>query len=95
MAPRSARALYDALLSLNGADPGAGYATDWTVSPDGLTYVFDLHSDWKFSDGTPVTPEDYIFSCMRETQQQGGRVVAARQRRLDDQERRPTRSRSR
>jgi peptide/nickel transport system substrate-binding protein len=60
------RALYDALLSLNGAEPAPGYATDWTVSPDGLTYVFNLHSDWKFNDGTPVTPEDYIFSCNRE-----------------------------
>jgi peptide/nickel transport system substrate-binding protein len=60
------RALYDALLSLKGADPAPGYATDWTVTPDGLTYVFNLHSDWKFNDGTPVTPEDYIFSCNRE-----------------------------
>ena len=60
------RALYNSLLSLNGADPAPGYATNWTVSPDGLTNTFDLRSDWKFSDGTPVKPEDYIFSCMRQ-----------------------------
>jgi len=62
------RAMYDALLTLKqeSADPGPGYAKDWTVSPDGLTYVFNVHSDWKFSDGTPVKPEDYIFSCTRE-----------------------------
>jgi peptide/nickel transport system substrate-binding protein len=60
------RALYDALLSLKGADPAPAYATDWTVSPDGLTYVFNLHPDWKFNDGSPVTPEDYIFSCNRQ-----------------------------
>jgi peptide/nickel transport system substrate-binding protein len=60
------RALYDSLLSLNGADPAPGYATNWKVSPDGLTYSFDLHPDWKFSDGTPVKPQDYIFSCMRQ-----------------------------
>ena len=60
------RALYDALLSLKGPDPAPAYATDWTVGPDGLTYVFNLHPDWKFSDGTPVTPEDYIFSCNRQ-----------------------------
>ena len=60
------RALYDALLSLKGADPAPAYATDWTVSPDGLTYVFNLHPDWKFNDGSPVTPEDYIFSCHRQ-----------------------------
>jgi peptide/nickel transport system substrate-binding protein len=60
------RALYDSLLSLTMADPAPAYATSWTVSKDGLTYVFDLHSDWKFNDGTPVTPEDYIFSCTRQ-----------------------------
>jgi len=60
------RALYDSLLSLNGADPAPGYATNWTVSPDGLTYTFDLRPDWKFSDGTPVTTDDYIFSCHRQ-----------------------------
>lgn len=60
------RALYNSLLSLDGADPAPGYATNWTVSADGLTYTFDLHPDWKFSDGTPVKPEDYIFSCMRQ-----------------------------
>jgi peptide/nickel transport system substrate-binding protein len=60
------RALYDSLLSLNGANAAPAYATNWTVSPDGLTYTFDLHTDWKFSDGTPVTPEDYIFSCHRQ-----------------------------
>ena len=60
------RALYDSLLSLKGAEPAPAYATSWTVSPDGLTYVFNLHSDWKFNDGTPVTPEDYIFSCNRQ-----------------------------
>ena len=59
-------ALYDSLLGLNGADPAPGYASNWTVSPDGLTYTFDLHPDWKFSDGTPVTPDDYIFSCHRQ-----------------------------
>lgn len=59
-------ALYDALLRLNGADPAPAYATDWTVSADGLTYVFNLHSDWKFNDGTLVTPEDLIFSCNRQ-----------------------------
>jgi peptide/nickel transport system substrate-binding protein len=28
-------------------------ATDWTVSPDGLTYTFTLRDGVKFSDGTP------------------------------------------
>jgi peptide/nickel transport system substrate-binding protein len=60
------RALYDSLLSLKMADPAPAYATKWMVSSDGLTYVFDLRPDWKFSDGSSVTPEDYIFSCYRQ-----------------------------
>jgi peptide/nickel transport system substrate-binding protein len=59
-------ALYESLLTLDMANPTPGYAKSWVVSPDGLTYVFELNTDWKFSDGTPVTVEDFIFSCNRE-----------------------------
>ena len=40
-------------------------ATDWTVSEDGMTYTFNLKPDVKFSDGTPVTGEDWIWSLER------------------------------
>ena len=40
-------------------------ATDWTISDDGLTYTFNLVPDVKFSDGTPVTPEDWEWSLYR------------------------------
>jgi peptide/nickel transport system substrate-binding protein/oligopeptide transport system substrate-binding protein len=36
-------------------------AEKWTISPDGLTYTFTLR-DVKFSDGTPITAEDVVFS---------------------------------
>jgi peptide/nickel transport system substrate-binding protein len=33
-------------------------ARSWTVSPDGLTYTFELHPNAKFHDGTPLTSAD-------------------------------------
>src|SRR5437870_2285095 len=33
-------------------------ATEWKVSPDGLTYTFKLHSGVKFHDGSPLTSAD-------------------------------------
>ena len=40
-------------------------ATDWTVSEDGLTYTFNLVPGVVFSDGTPVTGEDWEWSLYR------------------------------
>jgi oligopeptide transport system substrate-binding protein len=36
-----------------------------TVSKDGLTYTFKIRSDAKFSDGTPVTAQDFVYSWTR------------------------------
>jgi peptide/nickel transport system substrate-binding protein len=41
-----------------------GLATKWTISPDGTSYTFELRAA-KFSDGTPVTAEDVVFSLER------------------------------
>ena len=46
-----------------GLEPGL--AESWEVSDDGLTYTFKLRDGLKFSDGTPVTVEDAIFSLGR------------------------------
>jgi peptide/nickel transport system substrate-binding protein len=53
--------LYNTLLQI---DP-YGYpkvigdvATDWKISPDGLTYTFKIRRDMKFHDGTPLTAAD-------------------------------------
>ena len=40
-------------------------AEDWTISDDGLTYTFHLKEGVCFSDGTPVTGEDWVFSFQR------------------------------
>jgi peptide/nickel transport system substrate-binding protein len=37
-------------------------ASDWTVSPDGLTYTFTLREDVAFHDGQPLTPQDVVWS---------------------------------
>ncbi|MFN8373854.1 MAG: ABC transporter substrate-binding protein [Anaerolineae bacterium] len=41
------------------ATPGL---TDWTISEDGLTYTFHIRDDAVWSDGTPITSDDMIFS---------------------------------
>ena len=34
-------------------------ASDWTVSPDGLTYTFTLREGVAFHDGQPLTPQEH------------------------------------
>lgn len=40
-------------------------AESYTISPDGLTYIFKIRSDAKFQDRTAVTPDDVIFTINR------------------------------
>ncbi len=42
--------------------PGA--AESWAIDDDGLTYTFKLR-DHNWSDGTPVTAEDFVFALRR------------------------------
>ena len=39
-----------------------GLATEWKVSPDNLTYTFQLRPDVKWHDGKPLTAEDVRFT---------------------------------
>jgi len=43
--------------------PGA--AREYTISPDGLVYVFTLREDARWQDGTPVTAQDFVFAFER------------------------------
>lgn len=45
-------------------EPIPGMATHWTTSPDGLTWTFFLR-DALWSDGTPVTADDFVFAWQR------------------------------
>ena len=41
------------------------FATGYTVSDDGLTYVFTLREGLLWSDGTPLTAADFVYSWNR------------------------------
>ena len=43
--------------------PGA--AERWEISPDGLTYTFHLRADGKWSNGEPVTAQDFVATYER------------------------------
>jgi peptide/nickel transport system substrate-binding protein len=40
-------------------------ADSWTVSPDGITYTFKLHPGVKFTNGDPVTANDFVYAWDR------------------------------
>ncbi len=66
---RVAAALYEGLLTADRFSTSneklPGVAESWTVSDDGLIYTFHLRKDAKWSNGKPVTPEDFRYSWRR------------------------------
>ncbi|HEX5596687.1 MAG TPA: ABC transporter substrate-binding protein [Micromonosporaceae bacterium] len=61
-------ALYDTLLTFSGSDvskPVPALAETYEVSDDAKTFTFTLREGLKFSDGTPVTADDVVFSLNR------------------------------
>ncbi|HET7313365.1 peptide ABC transporter substrate-binding protein [Salinisphaera sp.] len=42
-----------------------GDAKSWRISADGKTYTFHLRKNAKWSNGAPVTAQDYVFSLRR------------------------------
>jgi peptide/nickel transport system substrate-binding protein len=61
-------ALYDNLVTFKGSDVGEPVpelAESYTASEDATTFTFKLRDDAVFSDGTPVTAEDVVFSLNR------------------------------
>ena len=48
-----------------GTDIEGDLAESWDVSDDGAVYTFHLRPDAKFSDGSPVTADDVVFSIQR------------------------------
>ena len=44
-----------------------GQAEKWAISPDGITYTFNLRAGLKWSDGQPLTAKDFEYSWKRAT----------------------------
>ncbi len=58
--------LYEGLATENEkGDIVPGIASKWDISKDGLTYTFNIRPNAKFSDGSPITAEDAVFSYRR------------------------------
>jgi oligopeptide transport system substrate-binding protein len=60
-------ALFEGLVSYDPRDlhPVPGVAKSWEISPDGLDYTFHLREDAKWSNGDPVTAQDFVRSYQR------------------------------
>ena len=48
-----------------GTPPTPGQAESVEISEDGLTYTFHLREGLKWSDGTPLTAHDFVYSWQR------------------------------
>jgi oligopeptide transport system substrate-binding protein len=59
--------LFEGLVAI-GIDgkPVPGVASDWTVSADGKTWTFHLRENARWSNGAPVTAQDFIYAWRRE-----------------------------
>jgi len=57
---------FEGLMKLNqNGVPVEANAVSYTVSEDRLTYTFTLRDDLKWSDGSPLTAEDYVYAWKR------------------------------
>ena len=56
--------IYEGLLTY-GSDlkPRPGLAQSWAISPDGLTYTFELQKGVTWQDGKPFSADDVVFSA--------------------------------
>jgi oligopeptide transport system substrate-binding protein len=61
------RALSEGLLAPapGGGAPLPAVAAGWSVSPDGLTYTFELRPEARWSNGDAVTAADFVYSIRR------------------------------
>jgi len=58
--------IYGGLVRLDGdLHVAPDLAESWTISEDSLTYTFKLRADAKFSDDSPITADDVVWSLTR------------------------------
>ena len=72
------RALFEGLAVKNPwtLEPEPGVAESWDVSEDGRTIVFHINPQARWSNGDPVTAEDYVWSWMRALHPDTGNLYA-------------------
>lgn len=71
--------IYDGLLEVNsGLELEPALATSWTVSGDGLTYVFQLRDGVKFHNGRAFSADDVVYSFERIMNPETGSPQASR-----------------
>lgn len=71
------RDMYEGLVVYDPkAEVVPGVAERWETSDDGLTYTFTLRADARWSNGDPVTAEDFVFSFRRIMDPQTGAKYA-------------------
>ena len=58
-------AITEGLVRNTGGEVTEGVADEWEVSEDGLTYTFHIRDDAKWSDGEPITANDFVYSWQR------------------------------
>lgn len=66
----------EGLFVLKHNKPTTGLATDTKVSNDGLTYTFTLRKGTKWSNGDPVTANDFVFAWQRLIDPKNGSLSA-------------------
>ena len=58
--------LFEGLLTLDqSGEPAPGCAESWQISEDGLTWSFYLREGLKWSDGSGLTADDFVYSWKR------------------------------
>jgi oligopeptide transport system substrate-binding protein len=62
-----ASALFEGLVAEDPKDlhPVPGVAESWEITADGLTYTFHLRANARWSNGEPVTAQDFVASARR------------------------------
>ncbi len=59
-------AIFEGLTRLDEHNiPQPALAERWEITPDGLTYTFHLRQNIKWTDGTPITAHDFVYSWCR------------------------------
>jgi oligopeptide transport system substrate-binding protein len=64
---RIAEAIFEGLTRLDARslEPVPGVAESWDITPDGKTYTFHLRANARWSDGRPVTAQDFTYAWRR------------------------------